>query len=124
MAKPKKKNVMPMPRKRGPIKLHKPDTEKFADLLKYSGKVDLNEELKLIVKFPCDLRASIKMKMEDAEPGMWTAFVNNAGWLCHVVHHEDNLLIRLPLNTNVKHLTLSMIHKIILGRLEARFYLR
>jgi len=124
MAKAKKKNVVPMPKKRGPIKLHRPNTEKFADLLKYSGKAQLDEELKLIVKFPCDLRASIQMKMADAEPGMWTAFVNNAGWLVHVVHSDDNLLIRLPLNTNVKHLTLGAIHKIILGRLEARFYLR
>lgn len=125
MAQPKEK-VVPLKskRKRGPIKLHKPETDKFADLIGYAETVHPPQDLKLIVKFPCDLRASIKMKMEDAEPGMWTAFVNNAGWLVHVVYHDDNLLIRLPLNTNVKHLTLSTIHKIILGRLEDRFYLR
>lgn len=59
----------------------------------------------IMLKFPYSLRASLRMKQEDASPkARWTAFMNNAGTLCHVIHPEAELLLRIQFKYPIKHL--------------------
>ena len=59
----------------------------------------------LVLSFPYDLRGSLEMKSFDSSPeARWTAFMNNAGTLCHVVCPEAEILIRLKFYYPIKHL--------------------
>lgn len=59
----------------------------------------------IYVKFPCDLRMSLQQKQSDCHGlSRWTAFINNAGTLCHVVAKETDIMIRITFQYPVKHL--------------------
>lgn len=73
----------------------------------------------LSVTFPADLRASLEMKQKDCSLfHKWTAFVNNAGTLCHVVSPESGILIRLKFSYPIKHLNTYEIHNKVLNRVK------
>jgi len=79
----------------------------------------LKLKLKLYVKFPADLRASLAMKLEDASRyHKWTAFVNNKGTLVHIVCPEGEFLIRMAFRTRLNRFDSSWIELIIRKRLQ------
>jgi hypothetical protein len=78
--------------------------------------------VRLAVKFPVDLRMSIDMKLKECSPfAPWTAFINNAGTLAHVMHREDDLLVRLPIRPSCKNYDMKFQHKLVAGTLSRRF---
>lgn len=71
----------------------------------------------LSLRFPYDLRASLEMKYQDAnKSARWTAFMNNAGTLCHVVSPEGEISIRVRFNYPVKHLSKQRMGELVLTR--------
>ena len=73
----------------------------------------------LSLSFPCDLRQSIGQKIPLCSPYFrWTAFVNNAGTLCHVISPESGILIRLTFGYPIKHLSAYEMHKKIVKRIS------
>ena len=62
--------------------------------------------LQLIANY--DLRASLAMKVDEADKqAKWTAYLNVAGNLCHVVSPEAELLIRVQFTYPIRHLKKS-----------------
>ena len=98
-----------------PVKLlDKKKVEKFIEVIT-PGK-----SLRLSVKFPCDLRASLKMKAEEASKFSWTAFVNRAGTLAHIMYYDDELLIRIPLKPSINSYSTERMHRILIDRIQTR----
>jgi hypothetical protein len=63
-----------------------------------------------------DLRASLEEKALFVSPHTnWTAYVNNAGTLCHMVPKEGDMHLRIPLYYSTNILSdgrlLAMLHK-------------
>lgn len=58
-------------------------------------------------KFPYNLNGKLAEKIADCHPVYkWTAFLNNAGNLCHVVNAEDpDMIIRVKFHYSIKHLS-------------------
>lgn len=79
-----------------------------------------DEELKgLTLVFPHDLRASMDMKcVEASKKTAWTAFVNNAGNLCHVVCPEGWIMVRVTFGNPIKHFHRSTIKLLVLRKVE------
>jgi hypothetical protein len=73
----------------------------------------------LVIDFPYDLRRSLEMKTFDAsQKARWTAFVNNAGTLAHVVCPEADILVRVKYGYPIKHLSSWQMTKAIMARVE------
>ena len=73
----------------------------------------------IYVEFPADLRMSLDVKMNSASKlTNWTAWVNNAGTLCHVVNPTADVLIRVKFKDGVKTYTTTRISYILTKRLE------
>lgn len=76
---------------------------------------------RLTVKYPFDLRSSLNEKKEIAERnGNWTAFVNNRGTVAHVIHPEEDWIIRLRFVPNLKNCSQHYMERRILFRVEHR----
>lgn len=58
-------------------------------------------------KFPYNLNCKLDEKIADCHPlYTWTAFINNAGNLCHIVNAEDpDMIIRIKFRYSIKHLS-------------------
>lgn len=73
----------------------------------------------LSLEFPYDLRRSMDMKIKDSSDwAKWTAFVNNAGTLCHVICPEAEILIRLRYSYPIKHLHVDRMRQAVAVRIE------
>lgn len=73
----------------------------------------------LSLTFPYALTASLQMKMNDSSAfHRWTAFLNNAGNLCHVISPESGILVRLKFSYPIKHLNTYEIHRKIVERIK------
>lgn len=76
-------------------------------------------EHKLKLKFPYDLRASLDMKVFDADMHIrWTAFLNQAGTLCHVVNREYEIIARVKFRYPINHMSRYNMVKTIMERVE------
>lgn len=74
--------------------------------------------MSLLVKFPVDLRLSLDVKMNVASTRhTWTALVNNAGTLAHIVCPEGDFLIRLKFYTPLKSASPKYMASVITARL-------
>ena len=71
------------------------------------------------LEFPCDLRASIEEKMYRCSAyHKWTAFMNNAGTLCHVISADAEILVRIKFGYPVKHLSTNRMLENIKARIQ------
>lgn len=72
------------------------------------------------VKIPCDLRASVDMKRQECSPyAAWTAFVNNAGNLIHIMHRKQGAYVRWKLEYHVKNRPDNSIAEVVSMFLES-----
>jgi hypothetical protein len=72
----------------------------------------------LEVKYPFDLRTSMDEKIALAKTvGTWTALLNNAGSLCHLIHPEAGWIIRIPFKPTLKYCHPDYLSRIIYARL-------
>jgi hypothetical protein len=76
----------------------------------------------LLVHYPFDLRTSINEKNEIAGRNKcWTAFVNNAGTIAHLVPFDsadETFFVRLKFYPNLKGCAVHHIHRRILKRVR------
>jgi len=73
------------------------------------------------LKRGCDLRASLEEKALDCSTfAKWTAFVNRAGTLCHLVPKEGDIHIRIPLYYSTLSLTDNKLKAMLWSHLEGR----
>jgi len=73
----------------------------------------------LYLNFPFDLRSSFDEKVNTAAAGTtWTAFVNNAGTLVHVLCPEADILVRLVFRYPLASLNSQRMKQVIIARLE------
>ena len=94
------------------------------NVLEFAKKILPKREATMVVKFPCDLRASIAMKVQEASRlSTWTAFVNNAGTLVHIVNQEEEILVRYSLYAEecLKDVGVKRMHKIISLKMSRLF---
>lgn len=71
------------------------------------------------ISFPYDLRESLEMKSKNCSIWhKWTAFLNNAGTLCHVIGADAEILVRLKFSYPIKHLSTTKQLEMIKGRLR------
>lgn len=64
-----------------------------------------------------DLRHSVTEKSIDTHKiTKWTAFVNNAHTLCHVVARDGDLIVRIPLYFSLKGASDSFLEQVICGK--------
>jgi len=69
--------------------------------------------------YPFDLRGSLDMKSAHCK-GLhkWTAFLNNAGTLCHVVSAEAQIMVRVKFNYPISHLSANRMLESIKARIQ------
>ena len=91
-----------------------------AETLQMAKAILPHSHLKITIKYPCDLRASLRMKQEECYPGTWTAFINNAGTLVHMLYDGDDMLIRLPFKHSMKHLSLPKMRENVISKVTKR----
>ncbi len=64
----------------------------------------------------CDLRATLEEKaLSTHDFAAWTAFVNRAGTLVHVVPKEGDFHIRIPLYFSVRHMSDVAVERLLQG---------
>jgi hypothetical protein len=69
----------------------------------------------------CDLRASLEEKAACVHAfTKWTAFVNRAGTLCHMVPKEGDLHIRIPLFYSTRSLSDARLKAMLWSHVEGR----
>lgn len=71
------------------------------------------------LNFPFDLRSSFDDKINYAATGTsWTAFVNNAGTLAHVMCPEADILIRIKFNFPINALDPKRMKQVVMARIS------
>jgi len=75
------------------------------------------------ILFPFDLRSSLDLKVNYAtsfsrKGSAWTAYINNAGTLCHMVCPQADILIRIRFYEPVKTMTQQQMHNLIKARTD------
>ena len=71
------------------------------------------------LQFPYDLRSSFDDKINEAAVGKrWTAFVNNAGTLAHVMCPEADILIRIKFEYPINMLPKDRMREVIMTRVD------
>lgn len=99
-----------------PQKMNRKQFIAFAEEVIQKG---VNNKRGVALRFPYDLRASLEMKSFDASSKTrWTAFVNNAGTLAHVVCPDADILIRIHFGYPIKHLSAWQMRTAIIARIE------
>jgi len=77
-----------------------------------------------MVKYPFDLRTSVDEKREIARNSpTWVAFLNNAGTICHLIHPDENWIIRLACKPSLKNCSLNYIERVLTQRVQNRIIL-
>ena len=78
-----------------------------------------NHKKGISLKFPFDLRSSMGMKVQECSPWTkWTAFLNNAGTLCHVISSDAEILVRITFSYPIKHLSPGRQNEMITGKIK------
>ncbi len=77
------------------------------------------------VKFPYDLRTSLSDKRFEASltTTSWMAFVNNAANLVHLVHPDEEWIVRIRFNPSLKGCNPTYMRQRIIQRIEHRIIL-
>lgn len=71
------------------------------------------------LQFPYDLRTSFDDKVQEAAMGhKWTAFVNNAGTLAHVMCPQSDVLVRIKFGYPINMLPADRMKDVILTRIK------
>jgi len=75
----------------------------------------------IFLKRGVDLRASLEEKSLDcSQHTKWTAFVNRAGTLCHMVPREGDMHVRIPLYFSTLSLTDPKLKSMLWSHVEGR----
>ena len=86
----------------------------YKDLMKTVKQI--SGRLGMTVIRDYDLRASLAMKCEEADPDVrWSAYVNRKGTLCHVVAPAAELIVRLTF-PGIQHMNTYQMHQLITQR--------
>lgn len=73
----------------------------------------------IALKFPVDLRDSLENKIKECAPmTKWTALLNNAGTLCHVISPDSEILIRVTFTYPIKHLAKNFQLEAVIGKVK------
>lgn len=95
----------------------------FEEFLKFVEHTVTTEAPKnkqgISLTFPVDLRQSMKMKKEICSAWhKWTAFLNNAGTMCHVISPDGDILARITFTYPIKHLSPAKQLEMIIGKVK------
>lgn len=72
----------------------------------------------ITIKIPYDLNVSPKQKFDDCDPAVqWTAFINQAGTVCHVVCPELMMTVRLKFEKSVSEMSSGDIGLVVLDKI-------